>query len=83
MIDTLKASGLDDHADGFRRLQDIDEWVEYALKQLNWVQQKAADLGAPPVHSWPDRELVRATNGRLRDQLAAMRQLPLLKRLET
>lgn len=76
MIDALAESGLDDHADEFRRLQDIDEWVEYALKQLNWVQQKAADLGAPPVHSWPDRELVRATNGRLRDQLATMRQAP-------
>lgn len=76
MIDALKESGLEEQAQEFRRLQDVGEWVKYALKQLNWVQQKAEDLGAPPIHSWPDRELVQATSGSLRDQLAAMRQSP-------
>lgn len=73
MVAALEEAGLTDHADEFRRLQDVDKWVEYGLKQLNWVQQKANDLDAPPIHSWPDRDLVRATNGHLRDQLAAMR----------
>jgi DNA repair photolyase len=76
MIDALEDAGLEDQAGEFRRLQSVDEWVEYALRQLNWVQQKAESLDAPPIHSWPDRELVRATKGRLRDQLAEMRQLP-------
>lgn len=76
MINTLEEAGFEEQAEKFRRLQDVEEWVEYALKHLNWVQQKAEDLGAPPIHSWPDRELVRATRGHLRDQLAAMRQSP-------
>jgi len=76
MIETLEEAGFSSQAEEFRRLLDVDEWVEYALKQLNWVQQKAQDLDAPPVHSWPDRELVRATSGPLHDQLAAMRQSP-------
>lgn len=76
MVTALEDAGLEEQAKEFRRLQDVEEWVEYALKQLNWVQRKAEDLGAPPIHSWPDRELVRATSGRLRDQLAAMRQSP-------
>lgn len=76
MITALEEAGLREQADEFRRLQDVDKWVEYALKHLNWVQQKANALDAPPVHSWPDRELVRATKGSLRDQLAAMRQTP-------
>lgn len=76
MIEALEDAGLNDQAEEFRRLQSVDEWVEYALKQLNWVQQKAESLNAPPIHSWPDRELVRATKGRLRDQLAEMRQSP-------
>lgn len=76
MINALEEAGLKEQADEFSRLQNLEEWVEYALKQLNWVQQKANELGAPPIHSWPDRELVRATNGSLRDQLAAMRQSP-------
>nr|WP_080509322.1 radical SAM protein [Candidatus Halobonum tyrrellensis] len=76
MITALEEAGLEEQADEFRKLKDVEEWVKYALKQLNWVQQKAEDLGAPPIHSWPDRELVRATSGKLRDQLAAMRQSP-------
>ena len=76
MVDALEESGLSEEAREFRRLQDPGEWVEYALKHLNWVQQKAHELGGPPVHSWPDRDLLRATEGRLRDQLTSMRQAP-------
>jgi len=76
MINSLEEAGLGEQAEEFRRLKDTEAWVEYALKQLNWVQQKAEHLGAPPIHSWPDRELVQATSGHLRDQLAAMRQSP-------
>jgi len=76
MIKALEEAGLYDEANEFRRLQDTGEWVEYALKHLNWVQKKSKDLGGPPVHSWPDRDLLRVTKGRIRDQLAAMRQAP-------
>jgi DNA repair photolyase len=76
MIEALEDAGLPGAITAFERLQHVDEWVEYALKHLNWVQQKAEELNGPPIHSWPDRELVHATRGELRDQLAAMRQSP-------
>ena len=76
MVEALEDAGMQESAEEFRKLQDVDHWVQYALKQLNWVQKKAKELDAPPVHSWPDREVVRATEGNLRDQLAAMRRSP-------
>jgi DNA repair photolyase len=76
IVESLEDAGLPEEAAEFRRLEDTDEWVEYALKHLNRVHQKARELGAPPIHSWPDRDLLRATEGPLRDQLAAMRQSP-------
>jgi len=76
MVEALEDAGLSDAADEFYRLQDPSEWVEYALKHLNWAQQKTKELDGPPVHSWPDRDLLSATKGELRDQLAAMRQAP-------
>jgi DNA repair photolyase len=76
MVEALEEAGLSDAAREFRRLQDVEAWVEYALKHLNWVHQKAEELGGLPIHSWPDRELLRATEGRLRDQLTEMRQAP-------
>lgn len=76
MVEALEDAGLSDAANEFYRLQDPSEWVEYALKHLNWAQQKTKELDGPPVHSWPDRDLLRATKGELRDQLAAMRQAP-------
>lgn len=74
LVETLRDAGLEEEAQEFESLKDPQNWAEYALKHLNTVQKKAEELDAPPVHSWPDRELVRATKGKLRDQLAAMRQ---------
>jgi DNA repair photolyase len=74
LVKALEDAGLSSEAGKFRDLKDPENWVEYSLKHLNWVQKKAQKLNGPPIHSWPDRELVRSTNGELRDQLAAMRQ---------
>lgn len=76
MIQALEDTGLTNEAETFREIQNPENWVEYALKQINWVQQKALEYNAPPIHSWPDRDLLRMTEGSLRDQLAEMRQTP-------
>jgi DNA repair photolyase len=68
------------HEGGYRELavelealQDHQVWVEYALEQLNLVQQVADELGGLQIHSWPDRELMQSTSGELRFQLSNMR----------
>jgi len=56
-------------------MQDSHQyWVEYALEQLNTVQQVATRFDGIDVHSWPDDELVRSTSGQLRSKLKAMQQ---------
>lgn len=76
MVETLEEAGRTEAAAQFRNLLNVEEWVEYALKQLNWIQRKSQALDGPPIHSWPDRQLVRATRGSLREQLEEMRQSP-------
>jgi len=61
--------------DELQQMQDSHQyWVEYALEQLNTVQQVATRFDGPEVHSWPDDELVRSTSGQLRSKLTAMQQ---------
>lgn len=53
---------------------DHGEWVRYALRQINTVQQLAHEIGGLSIHSWPDQELINSTTGNLRMRLLGMRQ---------
>ncbi|MFA9418333.1 radical SAM protein [Natrinema sp. HArc-T2] len=74
----LKAAsdaGYEDVERELRRMRDDRQyWVEYALEQLNTVQQVARRFDGLEVHSWPDDELIRSTSGQLQSQLEAMQQ---------
>ena len=66
---------LSDVVEELQRMQESHQyWVEYALDQLNTVQQVATRFDGLEVHSWPDDELVRSTSGQLRSKLKAMQQ---------
>jgi len=68
-------AGYDDVVDELRQMQDSHQcWVEYALEQLNAVQQVATRFNGLEVHSWPDDDLVRSTSGQLRSRLKAIQQ---------
>lgn len=72
-VDAVRKAGLDDAAEELRKLQNHQNWVKYALEQINVVQQLADEIGVT-VHSWPDRELVKSTSGELSRRLKAMQQ---------
>lgn len=72
-LEAAQELGHEEVTAAFEALQDERTWVEYALEQINRVQQEAQRYGIP-VHSWPDRELVKATTGSLKKQLRAMQQ---------
>lgn len=72
-LEAAQELGHEDVIQAFESLRDERAWVEYALKQINTVQQEAARYGIS-VHSWPDRQLVDATTGPLRKQLRDMQQ---------
>lgn len=76
IVHALEEQGFNDLAEQFRELSDPHNWVRYALIHINRVQQVASEIDGLHVHSWPDREIVEATTGRLRDDLVAMRESP-------
>jgi hypothetical protein len=74
-LDAAHQAGYDDVVEELQRMQGSHQyWVEYALDQLNTVQQVATRFDGLQVHSWPDDGLVRSTSGQLRSKLNAMQQ---------
>jgi len=74
-LNAAQEAGYDDVAQELQRMQESHQyWVEYALEQLNTVQQVATRFDGLSVHSWPDDELVRSTSGQLCSKLKAMKQ---------
>lgn len=73
-VEAAEAAGRLEFADQLQKLNDQETWVEYALGQINLVQQLADEIGGLKIHSWPDRELVKATSGELRFKLSDMRK---------
>jgi len=74
-LSAAKEAGYDVVVTELQQMQDSHQyWVEYALDQLNTVQQVATRFDGLQVHSWPDDELVRSTSGQLRSKLKAMQE---------
>jgi DNA repair photolyase len=72
-VNAVDKTGFTGIADELRKLQDHQYWVEYAVEQINLVQQLADEIGVT-VHSWPDRELIQSTSGELCRKLKAMQK---------
>ncbi|AEH39289.1 SPL family radical SAM protein [Halopiger xanaduensis] len=74
-LEAASDSGYDEVAAELQQMRDDRQyWVEYALEQLNTVQQVATRFDGLHVHSWPDDELIRSTSGQLQSKLKAMQQ---------
>ena len=73
-IEALQKSGLEEAAEQFERIVDPDEWVEYALEQIDLVQRKSNEFDNLEVHTWPDDQLIESTNRELKSQLIQMKR---------
>ena len=73
-VQAAEEAGKNELAESLQKLNNHDKWVEYALEQINVVQTLAEEIGGLDIHSWPDRELVKATDGELRFKLSDMRK---------
>jgi len=60
-------------ANGLESLQNIDQWVQYAVSHLRAVQEIGSELDLP-IHLWPDKELVKRTEPPVSDWLTAWRE---------
>lgn len=74
-LEAANTTGKDEIAQKLETIAtDHQKWVEYALEQINMVQQQVLRYNNIEVHSWPDDQLIEATSGQLRQQLRAMQQ---------
>jgi DNA repair photolyase len=73
-IEAVREAGFESEAEKFEKLLDRDEWIGYALNQINTVQEVANELGGIEIHTWPDDRLIRETSGSLQQQLVEMKK---------
>lgn len=67
-VEAARESGELELASKLESLQDIDQWVDYAVSHLKIVQKIGSELDLP-IHLWPDKELVKRTDGPISDWL--------------
>jgi hypothetical protein len=73
-LQAAKECGRETLANELAQLKDHQNWVEYAIKQIDLVQRLAEKIGGLQIHSWPDRDLIKSTTGELRFRLNDMKE---------
>lgn len=56
-IDAAEKAGQMDLAEELSSIRSRDNWVDYSLKHLRWVENLGEEVGID-VHLWPDRQLI-------------------------
>jgi len=57
-ISAARDAGEEHLADELDKLRNRENWVEYSVNHLRWVQEIGQELGLP-VHLWPDKQLIK------------------------
>ncbi|WP_336000928.1 SPL family radical SAM protein [Halorientalis halophila] len=57
-VEAAREAGQTELAEELDNLRNRDQWVEYAVKHLRWVQEIGRNLDLP-IHLWPDKELIK------------------------
>lgn len=65
-VEAAQEAGQNELADELDKLKDKDQWVEYSLEQMRWVEELGEQIGVD-VHVWPDKQLVKSLSGSSRD----------------
>lgn len=61
-VEAAREAGQNDLAEALANLRKTEQWIEYSLSHLSWVQELGEKLDLP-VHLWPDKRLIRETSG--------------------
>lgn len=59
-VQAARDAGELELANQLEHLQNVDQWVEYAVAHLQAVQEIGDEVGLP-IHLWPDESLVKHT----------------------
>jgi len=60
-------------ADQLRQMRDEETWSDYALEHIRLVRRVSERFDNIQIHSWPSRDLVRASTGDTRRELVELR----------
>lgn len=72
-IDAAREAGEEELADELARIHsDREYWLEYSVRQMEWAEELGAKHGVD-VHVWPDKGVIKHTDGSKSDELAAKR----------
>lgn len=61
-VSAAREAGQEELADELEKLKDRDHWVDYSIKQMNWVEELGEEIGVD-THIWPDKQVVKALRG--------------------
>ncbi|SHG77663.1 SPL family radical SAM protein [Halobaculum gomorrense] len=73
-VEAAENAGRQQLADDLRSMEDESIWKEYALEHIKLVRDCARRFDNIQIHSWPSRDLVRATKGETRSWLLTLRE---------
>jgi hypothetical protein len=72
-IEAAREAGEEALAHELQKLSDDrDYWLEYSLRQMEWAEELGEKHGVD-VHIWPDKEVIKRTDGDIAEQLRAQR----------
>jgi DNA repair photolyase len=72
-IEAAREAGEEALAHELQKLSDDrDYWLEYSLTQMEWAEELGEKHGVD-VHIWPDKEVIKRTDGDIAEQLRAQR----------
>lgn len=71
-IEATKEAGYKDVATRLESIQQNDSWVEYSIKHIRMVHEAAETFDNLTVHTWPDMNLIKHTQGEIHQELKQM-----------
>lgn len=73
-VEALREANLNWAASEFEEIAEGTNWVDYALRQIEMVQEAAESFPNLSIHTWPDRNLINRVSGDTQQNLKSMKR---------
>lgn len=73
-LEATREVGYEGVASELERIQNQNQWEEYAIEHIQLVREVAEDFPNITIHTWPDRKLIEASMGKQKQKLKRFRQ---------
>lgn len=72
-IQAARDAGQRRLADELENLKNRDQWIDYSLKQMRWVEELGDELNIP-IHVWPDKQVIKHASSKKSRELKQKRE---------